>query len=251
MKIMDPSLKEKLWHQMREDLAKYVPATHSNSLLMCPACGRFLAQQDFTLEHLIPQQALADDPIPVKIQASANLRSGNLLLCKKPLKVGGRIVYPQGCNSWKGRSYDRCIREYLNGSAVSNSNKIVTMRHNIAIVCLAYLAMVREYGYQIALTASGNLLRRQFFEPNRFINGMPDRTQIILAAGPVDYKEGALSFWTDPFHFKMDQGFCVVTIKNIALALPLSRDPGIPIAQHLVIKPTRYILRPDFSTSFD
>ena len=56
------SIKEKLWHEMRDDLARFVPEVSQNKLLMCCACGRFLTQDFFDLEHLIPQQALKRDP---------------------------------------------------------------------------------------------------------------------------------------------------------------------------------------------
>jgi hypothetical protein len=50
--IMYPSIKERLWHKMRRDLANYVPETNGNRLLMCCACGRFLHENSFDLEHL-------------------------------------------------------------------------------------------------------------------------------------------------------------------------------------------------------
>jgi hypothetical protein len=39
---MAPSIKERLWHKMRLDLARYIPEVAGNRLLMCCACGRFL-----------------------------------------------------------------------------------------------------------------------------------------------------------------------------------------------------------------
>jgi hypothetical protein len=49
--LMAPSIKERLWHKMRADLARFVPETADNNLLMCCACGRFLPQEHFGLEH--------------------------------------------------------------------------------------------------------------------------------------------------------------------------------------------------------
>jgi hypothetical protein len=54
VELMMPSLKERLWHNMRRDLANYVPETNGNRLLMCCACGRFLPQDSFDFEHIVP-----------------------------------------------------------------------------------------------------------------------------------------------------------------------------------------------------
>jgi hypothetical protein len=59
---MQPSIKDRLCHKMRRDLASYVPEIASNRLLMCCACGRFLPQEFFDLEHLVPQQAAERRP---------------------------------------------------------------------------------------------------------------------------------------------------------------------------------------------
>jgi hypothetical protein len=139
-------IREKLWHEMRQDLAKFYPETTQNKLLMCCTCGRFLQQEWFDLEHLIPQQALKHDPDAVRInpETSKNIRAGNLLLCKKPLTLNGRKVYNNGCNSWKGRFYDKPISE-LYSSALQSTH--ITDTHIIAALSLAYLAMVAKFGY--------------------------------------------------------------------------------------------------------
>jgi hypothetical protein len=164
-----PALEEKLWHKMRGDLAQHIPEFAHNRLLMCSCCARYLPQGDFDLEHIIPQQALRMDPAAVKdnLATPANVRAGNLLLCKKALKVKteGRI-FENGCNSWKGKSYDRAIRELVSGTWYP---KVVSSRHTIAALCLGYLAMVSEFGYRIVLSPSGKLMREQFFSPSKFI----------------------------------------------------------------------------------
>ena len=66
MDILAASIKENLWHKMRSDLASYIPQLTENNLLMCCTCGRFLPYEDFSLEHIIPRQALADDPKEIK-----------------------------------------------------------------------------------------------------------------------------------------------------------------------------------------
>lgn len=98
--VLSASIKEKLWHAMRADLEQLLPQSASQNLLMCPACGRMLHFEDFSLEHLIPQQAVKRDPVAVRTNpmTPVNLRSGTLLLCQKPLYVNGRKVNAAGCN---------------------------------------------------------------------------------------------------------------------------------------------------------
>ena len=68
----------------------------------------------------------------------------------------------------------------------------------------------------------------------------------------LDYSADDLDFWAKPFRFTIENdGGCVVAIKNLVMLLPLSRDPRLPIAKHLVIKPSQFTMRPDFTTKFD
>jgi len=53
--VLRASIRDQLWHRMRQDLAKFVPEIHGNELLMCCTCGRFLPRECFDLEHLIQQ----------------------------------------------------------------------------------------------------------------------------------------------------------------------------------------------------
>jgi hypothetical protein len=236
---------------MRQDLGSYVPELRGNKLLMCCACARFLPQEDFSLEHIIPKQALDDDPSEVRLKFTANARGVNTLLCTKPLKIKGRTVYDNGCNSWKGRFYDRPIREVLSGRILTDRHRSYADQHTIAIMCAAYLAMVVRFGYQVALTPTGLLMRQQFFLPNKFNPDMPIRTQMLLMATPLDYSKAGPAFWTNPFSFSIDRGFCVIAVRGVSLALPLSRDPNTPIAKQIAIPPARYALRPDFRTVFE
>jgi hypothetical protein len=111
--------------------------------------------------------------------------------------------------------------------------------------------MVREFGIQIALTPSGHFMRRQFFAPRRFLRDMPMRSQMVFVAPPIPFRGDNLQFWTNPFHFTIDGDFCLVKIKNVSLAIPISRDRRTPVAQHLPFAPSKFTLRPDFGTIFD
>ena len=122
---------------------------------MCPCCGRFLPQEEFGLEHLIPQQAVKRDPATVRNNPATpvNVRSGNLLLCRKPLKHRGNVSYPNGCNSWKGKFYDAAIRDLTSDKAWKPGQS--TQVHLTAALCLGYLAMVAKFGHVITLMRSG------------------------------------------------------------------------------------------------
>lgn len=249
--IVEPSIRERLWHGMRSDLANYFPEVAANQLLMCCACGRFLPQECFDLEHLIPQQALKADPENVRRnpETPANVRAGNLLLCKKPLIYKGSKVYNNGCNSWKGRFYDGPISELFSGRALDKDRGQLTDTHMIGGLVLGYLAMVAEFGYVIVLMESGRLMREQFFSPRKFHPALPLRHQMILG-GPMPSAPGE-RIWRTPFSFKFERGACFVGARNFSLIVPVSRDPDISISRHLKIVPSKYKLRPDFRAVFD
>jgi hypothetical protein len=249
--IIAPSIKERLWHKMRLDLAKYIPEVAGNRLLMCCACGRLLQQEAFSLEHLISQQALKADPEGVRSNPAtpANLRSGNLLLCSQPLIYKGSKVYNNGCNSWKGRFYDKPISDIFSGRTVQPDRAQITDTHIIAGLILGYLAMVAEFGYGVVLMQSGLLMREQFFQPLKFHSMLGTRHQILLGGTPPTSPDEKV--WSKPFSFALHNGACIVTARNFAVMVPVSRDPHIPIARHLKIVPSRFKLRPDFRTAFD
>jgi hypothetical protein len=251
MDLMGASLKERLWHDMRRDLTSYIPELNSDKLLMCCVCGRFLPQEHFSLEHIIPRQALADQPVEVRRRLTVNQRSGNILLCTKPLRLKGRLVYANGCNSWKGRFYDQPIRAILNGTAIGNPRRRFSNEYIIALLCVGYVAMVSTYGYQVALTSSGILSRHQFFMPHKFHNDMPLRSQVVLIAPPIKLQEECFSLWEKPFTLSIVDGSCLFCVGSIVVRLPVSRNPELPIAKRIKIIPAKYALRPDFRTMFD
>jgi hypothetical protein len=249
--LYSASIKEKLWHKMRSDLAKFVPEIAHNQLLMCCTCGRFLTQEFFDLEHLIPQQSLKLDPVAVQANPDTpkNVRSGNLLLCKKPLQVKGPKVFNNGCNSWKGKFYDKAIAEFVSEKTLLPSTK-VTSAHIIGALCLGYLAMVAEFGYAVALMPSGLLMRRQFFSPDKYLRDLPLRHQMVL--GGSHPTESGNPIWSKPFSFTFSETSCChVGARNFAVNVPVTRDPRLPLAMHLRIAPERYKLRPSFKTFFE
>jgi|SRR5579859_891153 len=248
--VLKASIREGLWHRMRQDLARFTPDILDDELLMCCACGRLLPQDSFDLEHLIPQQVVKQDPAVVKLNplTPVNTRSGNLLLCKKPLRIKERVIYQNGCNSWKGRVFDHALNDLVAGNGLKAQR--CTQVHIIAALSLAYLAMVAEFGFIVTLMPSGRLMREQFFMPQKFHPALPVKCQMMLGGRmPIELPSARL--WSNPFSFGFERhGFCYVGIRNVAVLLPVTRDPRVPFSQHLRIVPSRYKLRPDFTTVF-
>jgi hypothetical protein len=247
--VMKASIRDQLWHEMRRDLAKFCDL-NDNQLLMCCACGRFLPRDSFDLDHLIPEQALKQDPVVVRTDPAtpANTRAGNLLLCKERLKIKGKVFHGSGCNTWKGRHYDKLISELISTKALDPQKCSET--HIVAALSLAYLAMVAKFGYVVALMRSGLLMREQFFRPRKLHSGLPLQSGMLLAGDTVISPDAPI--WTAPFSFNFERpGFCIVAPRNFGIMVPISRDPREPFAIHLPIVPAKYKLRPDFTTVFD
>jgi hypothetical protein len=157
------------------------------------------------------------------------------------------VGYGNGCNGWKGRFYDKLIGELISGRFLETQTK-VTDAHIIAALSLAYLAMVAEFGYVVALMQSGLLMREQFFSPRKFHRKLPLRSQMVLGGQMPDATDARI--WAKPFSFGFENMGCVVAARNFAVIVPISSDPRTPIAQHLRVVPTRYKLRPSFKTVF-
>ena len=246
--VRTPGLKDRLWHRLRADLAHIAPALASDDRLICCCCGRLLPFDAFSLEHIIPQQALADDPAHVKAAVPLLQRSGATLLCNVPLREGGRLKSATGCNSWKGKNFDRGIREAFKGRVnKSPSNHVI-----ISMMMAAFLAAFSKYGYQIALSSSGLLLRRQFFSPRAFLDEMPLMCQMLLMGQMPAFDPASPKPWVGPFNFGLSEpGRCTVAVRSVAVTLPISRDPRVPIATSIVFVPSKYSMRPDFRAFFD
>jgi hypothetical protein len=243
-----PGEKEKIWHRMRDDLKSLVPWFADYDLLLCPTCLRHITFEEFSLEHIIPQQALAEDHLTARGAVACNQRAGLTLLCSKPLIIREKLVRGNGCNSWKGKYFDRFIRQVLQ----AQPDKITfTLRHQISMFILGYLALFRRYGYRISLSRSGLLMRSQFFTPNDFLKSVPIKCQMILGGQPLsEFDEQIKSYWDEPFKITIHEGFALVGVRSVVFWLPLSDDPTAPIARVLRYAPPRYKIRPDFTTVF-
>jgi hypothetical protein len=244
-----PSLKERLWQKMQGDLAQFIPEVTERNRLMCCACGRFLPPEDFGVDHMIPRQTIRCDPHGVRNnpETPANVRAGNILLCTKPLHYRNSRIHNNGCNSWKGKHFDGPITEILTGKAAKHLNKHARNAHIIGGLTLAYLAMVAEFGYIVALMRSGLILREQLFNPARFHKALGTKFQVILTGQPQVAVDDPV--WTRPFSFEFEDGSCLVTVRNFVVYLPVSQNPVTPIVRHLKFVPQRYAFRPNFGTS--
>ena len=244
-----PAMKELLWHRLRNDLISLVPYFSDNELLLCPACCRPLRFDEFSVEHIIPKQALASDPSDVRGVITQNERSGLTLLCRRPLVFKGKKVPGHGCNSWKGKFYDSSLRDIINYSNYVNN---LNSRHQISLFSAGYLGLFRKFGYQIALLPSGLLMRNQFFHPNSFLQGVPISCQMILTGDKLsNYDEANRTYWSEPFKITVDSSSAVIVLRNMCFRLPLSRDPSQPFARALRYVPSKYTFRPDLTTVFE
>jgi hypothetical protein len=244
-----PSLKQTLWQKLRSDLVSLIPWFADDERLLCPTCLRPLKFDDFSLEHTIPRQALADDPIAVRATISVNQRSGVTLLCRKQLAVKNKRVPGHGCNSWKGKFYDPFLKEVFR---VDFLQQQINSRHQIALFATSYLGLFGRYGYQVSLLPSGLLMRRQFFQPNTFLREIPISCQMVVAGSPpMSYDDNTHDYWSEPFRIVIERDAALVVVRDMAQRLPMSRDLRIPLARTIPYVPSKYAFRPDLTTVFE
>jgi hypothetical protein len=242
-----PDTKRLLWTEMRADLVKYVPWFADNELLLCPICCRALKFEQFSLEHVIPQQAVNSDPLEVRQAISKGQRSGLTLLCKETIIVDGKS-FPNGCNGWKGRHFDKKIGETLRLGGMPRHFSNV---HLIAFLMVGYLGLFLRYGYRVALVESGLVLRNQFFNPTRFTKQMPTTSQMVLCGEPIKSLDSTShSYWSDPVKIVVTGRKATIVIRNYSVMLTLSEDPNIPLAIHLAYVPRRHAFRADLRLAF-
>lgn len=250
MKHIDlPAQKELLWHRLREDLKSLVPWFTDTEMLLCPTCCRPISYDEFSVEHIVPKQALACDPADVRQAVSQNERSGLTLLCRKPLIFKGKKIPGHGCNSWKGKHFDPSLKDLLRSNFQTAT---VNTRHQVALYSAGYLALFRQFGYQIALSPAGLLSRRQFFFPNTFLPDVPLNCQMMLTGERrTEFKEDEKSYWSEPFSIKVEGTTALIVLRNMGFRVPISRDPTQPLSRILLYVPSKFTFRPDLTTVFE
>lgn len=246
-----PGIKEILWQRMRDDLCSYVPWFRDNDLLFCPCCLRPLPFEEFSLEHIVSQQAVATDAKSVREAISKNERSSLTLLCCRPLIYRGKTISGTGCNGWKGKHFDGLVRDIVTSDFVVK-NRPISSGHQVALIAVGYLGLVRKYGFQIALSNSGNLLREQFFHPRNFIPRMPLQFQMFLAGeGLREYRDDLHDYWSEPLRITIEPTCASIVMRHVAFQLPLSHDPTKAVVSVLRYMPSKHRYRVDLRTVFD
>jgi hypothetical protein len=239
-----PGEKEKIWHRMRDDLKSLAPWFADYDLVVCPTCLRHITFEEFSLEHIIPQRALDDDHKTARDAVTRNRRAGLTLLCSKRLVIKGKLIVEKGCNSWKWKHFDRFIGQILQSHPYRAG---FTPRHRVAMFTLGYLALFRKYGYRKPLSRSGLFMRNQFFNPNNFLEGIPDKCQMIVMGPPLsEFDDNIKSYWDEPFRISISEGFAMVSVRNVAFSLPLSDDPTTPSRQGPAVRAAASQISPGF-----
>jgi hypothetical protein len=243
--------KEVVWSRLQSDFRRFRPDTIDR--VPCPLCGRMKPSDQFTIEHILPQNTVKLDPEAVRDPAfethvPKDTRAQTTLLCGSPLLLNGTL-YPHGCNGLKGRLYDREITRMLDGKP----KKGVTVTQHNALKIVGYLAMFSEFGYAYSLSRSGVQFRRDLIRNRDTVVG--DEPYIL--AGTILGSDAAAkdfapdhTIWRTPFAFSFEGSghYCVVVVRSYAVMMPLSHDPR-RIAASVPILPTRLAFHPDF-TSF-
>ncbi|MBB4063705.1 hypothetical protein [Gellertiella hungarica] len=202
--------------------------------------------EEMTVEHILPKRALKSDHRTVSEVYSINQRSGLTLLCGKMLSYKGKQISAKGCNSWKGRHFDKYLEEQVQPH--TRVRKLHT-GHQVALFILGYLALYRRYGYQVALTKAGALCRQQFFNPRDFLNQVPKACQFaFMGSGPLEYTPEEKEYWGEPFDISIMKDLALIRMRSSVFYVPISRDPRIPLATSIPYAPSKYVFRADFST---
>ena len=62
----------------------------------------------------------------------------------------------------------------------------------------------------------------------------------LFGERPTYHSESDLTQWSRPFAYAVEGNACIIIMRGLAVLLPISRDPSIPIAVNLPIRPTKY-----------
>ena len=162
---LSPSYRERLFHILRGNLVCERPEYADREVILCPLCLRDLRFDDVrSVEHILPENALKDDPLFVR-QVSLSRRAGLTVLCRTSRAVGCGKDAPEGCNGWKGQAYDRLFKGMLAGQQIPPHK--LTLRRKVAVLTMAYLAAFQRFGYGCILNDAFETVRCQADYPDR------------------------------------------------------------------------------------
>ena len=110
-------LKEEAYNVLREDLLKVRPDLASREVILCPICLREISKEEIIatgIEHIIPQVSVKSDPDAYKTLANKNQRCGITVLCRQARAIKATAqVSKDGCNGFKGKTYDWSLKTLL------------------------------------------------------------------------------------------------------------------------------------------
>ena len=116
---------------------------------------------------------------------------------------------------------------------------------------LPLAALFSKYGYRVAPSASGLLMRRQYFSPFSILKAIPYYCQVVLGGQPLtEFTEENETYWSDPFKITIENGYANMVLRSVSFSLPLSEDPTVPLARILQYAPPKYRWRPNLETAF-
>lgn len=157
------SHEERLFDILRANLVATHPEHEDADHILCPLCLRPMTVADVkSVEHIIPSNTLKDDPDFMRA-VPLSYRAGLTVLCRESRDIGGKSAN-QGCNGFKGSTYDRLFNGMMQGRELKDGE--VWNRHTVAVLTMAYLAAFQQHGYGYILDDAFEPIRRQFDRPD-------------------------------------------------------------------------------------
>ena len=103
----------------------------------------------------------------------------------------------------------------------------------------------------MALSASGLLMRRQYFSPSSILKAIPHNCQVVLGGQPLtEFTEENEAYWSDPFKITIENGYANMVFRSMAFSVPLSEDPTVPLVRRLQYVHPEYRWQPKLATAF-
>lgn len=179
------SLNEELYNVLHSDLVDVKPEYQDRDGILCPICLREITKDEviqFGIEHIIPKNIIKNDSPEKKKLGTLNQRCGITILCRQEriCKYDGKIV-KDGCNSLKGKIYDRLWKQHWHGDQLDQSH--LSHRHGVSILIMAYLGAFQVFGYEYILQRDFDDIRNQFDYSDERMTDWLDFAQVYIPSG--------------------------------------------------------------------
>lgn len=179
-----PSLANEVFSVLLADL-RSLPGYEARTSILCPMCLSDITLDELRvggIEHIIPRNAVRDDPVDMRDIATQNQRCGITALCRtRRIHPGGADI-AHGCNGWKGSKYDFAFRGLLDSEAHHADE--LSNRNAVGILLMAYLGAFQCLGYSYILQDTLGVIRSQFMEPDRVVTSWLDHALYCLPKPP-------------------------------------------------------------------